>query len=155
MLSKATLTKLIALDVAESVMEGVRESIEVGCKLSQQLDPLLVGIQEAKDACFKLIAPSGKLELNAKEYERYKNTLIKAREFMQEQWHDSYPAEAAIILAMDIIEQVRSHMRKNKQWIKLIDLYYELYQLYDTDLHIRHMDDAEKVSRKILNAIGG
>ena len=57
------------------------------------------------------------------------------------------------MVGLDMIERVRNHLKKNKQWNNLIDLYFDLYKMYDPELEGDHIDEGEGVSKRILEML--
>ena len=152
-LSKSVLIRLITLDIAESVTDSIESSAPEG-QVPTALAVHVAAAKKAKRNCFKdLVFGKERLELDPKEYERYKNALLKVRAIVKEQWPGECPAEALVILAMDMTEQVRDKIKKNKRWIALIDAQFNIYQFYDPELEIEHMDEAESVSKRILKIL--
>ena len=151
-MSRAARVKLITLDIVTAVIDNVSEStwqLETPKGVQRHLNKL----DKAREACFLLIAPTGRLELEPKDYENYKKSLGTAHAIIKETWPSTCPAEALIMVGLDMIERVRDHLKKNKQWNNLIDLYFDLYKMYDPELEGDHIDEGEAVSTRILEML--
>lgn len=151
-MSRAAKIKLITLDIVTAVIDNVSESIEQS-GTPENVKDVLEKLKEARECCFRLIAPTGRLELEPKDYESYKAGLGAAYAIIKETWKSTCPAEALIMVGLDMIERVRDHMKKNRQWNNLIDVYFDLYKLYDPELKGDHIDEGEAVSTRILEML--
>lgn len=152
MMSKAARAKLVALDIVTVVIDNITESL-THTEHPGEVSGLLVQLTEARDACFKLIAPTGRLELEPGDHTKYKTAVEDAHAIIKTTWPKTCPAEALITVAVDQIERVRDHMKKNRQWNHLIDIQWAIYLAYDPELVCDHCNEGETVSTAILNRL--